>query len=64
MNTLFPLSKFASMEDRDRAMGFHYTSLAKTIGANVKNEKLSDAEFRQFVINSLSEMIPAEKVPS
>ncbi|GAG15531.1 unnamed protein product, partial [marine sediment metagenome] len=26
----------------------HYRSLAQTIGANVNNEKLDDADFRQF----------------
>ena len=39
----------------------HYEQLATFLAANVDNAKLTDAEFRQVVRNSIPELLPYKK---
>jgi len=51
----FVMSKYPCLADLLKDKAAYYEQLARTIAANVGNSKLSDAEFRQFVGNSISE---------
>lgn len=51
----FTLSKYTSIDELNKDKAFYYEQLAKTFAANVKNDKLSDKDFRQFVLNSIPE---------
>lgn len=53
----FTMSKYASKEDLYKDKAAYYGALAQTIAANVNNGKLSDADFRQFVRNSIPEFV-------
>lgn len=55
----FSMSQYASKEDMLRDKATHYEQLAKTLAANVDNDALSDAQFRQMVRNCVPEFINA-----
>lgn len=55
MKPLFVMSNYAGEAEFNKARASYYEQLAKTFAANAVNVYLSDAEFRQFVCNCLSE---------
>jgi hypothetical protein len=61
MNPPFVMSKYASEADLNKAKASYYEQLARTFAANVVNASLSDAEFRQFVGNCLTEFEAARQ---
>lgn len=57
-NKMFPpftMSKYATKEQLYRDKANYYEQLAKTLAVNADNDKLSDADFRQVVRNSIPE---------
>lgn len=51
----FTMSKYATKEQLYKDKASYYEQLAKTLAANADNDKLSDADFRQVVRNSIPE---------
>lgn len=51
----FTMSKYATKEQLYRDKASYYEQLANTLAANADNDKLSDADFRQVVRNSIQE---------
>lgn len=51
----FTMSKYATKHDLLKDKAAYYEQLAMTIAVNSDNEKLSDADFRQMVRNSIQE---------
>ena len=49
------MSKYSSRESLEKDKRAYYEQLAKTIAVNAKNDRLSDADFRQFVVDSTTE---------
>lgn len=46
---------------RSRHLGFDPASFCRTLAANVENERLSDADFRDFVRNSIAGQTAPDK---
>lgn len=63
MNPPFVMSKYASQQDLLKDKAAYYEQLARTLAANANNPKLSDAEFRQVVRNSIPEFAETPQAP-
>ena len=59
----FVMSKYASMEDLLKDKASYYENLARFLATNAVNNKLSDAEFRKVVTNSIPEFLPEQDIP-
>jgi len=55
MQPPFTMSKFVSTKDLYQAKATYYENIAKLLAANARNGKLSDADFRQLVRDSIPE---------
>lgn len=64
MKPPFTMSKYATEATLHKDKAAYYEQLAQLMAINAANDKLSDAEFRQMVRDTIPEFAPAPAAPA